>query len=259
MNTPPQNQFEHAPENPDMQAQQLDRALLALETEIEGRKLAEGRLRENVEKYQAYIALSPVPLFISHVKGHYLEANPAACELTGHSLQELQGMSLADLVVPEDYDRVLKSMERLQPAQRLKTEFKICSKQGTQIDVEQHAVCLSAETIMSYWLDIRDRKETEVFLTACRDLVLSATDTTDPQNGFRKCLESTLKLAHLDSGGIYWFDEKKKGWNLISWAGLEPNSTMVAPPVVLTGDQPNNNKSIVLVPIQYRGEAGGLL
>jgi PAS domain S-box-containing protein len=44
---------------------------------------------------------SPSCVFLADATGHYLYANPRALELTGYALDELRGMSFADLASPE--------------------------------------------------------------------------------------------------------------------------------------------------------------
>ena len=59
-------------------------------------------LRESEQRYRRCIEQSPYGIFFVDRSGRYREVNEAACKLTGYSRDELLGMSVSQLLAPED-------------------------------------------------------------------------------------------------------------------------------------------------------------
>ena len=58
-------------------------------------------LKESESKWRSYVDGAPYGIFIADSKGRLVEANPAACALSGYSRQELLGMGVRDLLAQE--------------------------------------------------------------------------------------------------------------------------------------------------------------
>lgn len=50
-------------------------------------------------------------IFISDSQGHYLDVNPAGCTMLGYSRDEMTGLSIADVVAPDELARIPEELE----------------------------------------------------------------------------------------------------------------------------------------------------
>jgi len=81
--------------------------------DITERKRAEEALRKSEKKWRSYVQNAPFGVFITDVDGRYVEVNPAACEITGYSEEELLTMSIPDLMPPGSEQENLSHFQRL--------------------------------------------------------------------------------------------------------------------------------------------------
>ncbi|MFQ6008034.1 MAG: PAS domain S-box protein, partial [Candidatus Zixiibacteriota bacterium] len=81
--------------------------------DITKRKRAEQALRESEERYRRLVELSPMAIGI-HSEGKLIYANPAALKMFGATpLDTARGMSVFDLVHPDDHETVKKRLQQL--------------------------------------------------------------------------------------------------------------------------------------------------
>ena len=80
---------------------ELERANADLRTEIAGRKLVEGALRESEDRYRDLVEHSQDLICTHDLEGRLLSVNPWAANVLGYSQEELLRRNLQDLVAPE--------------------------------------------------------------------------------------------------------------------------------------------------------------
>jgi PAS domain S-box-containing protein len=127
---------------------------------IEGLRSAEA-LRESGELYRAYFTASPVALFVSDAGGRYLEANGAACALTGYTREELVGMSIADLLAGDDTRAIAERLVGLLGLGSGRNEVRIRRKDGAERHCLVHASPVGSDRLLGLLLDITDHREAE--------------------------------------------------------------------------------------------------
>jgi diguanylate cyclase (GGDEF)-like protein/PAS domain S-box-containing protein len=76
-------------------------------------------------------------IWTSQLDGRYLYANPAALAMTGHTLDELQTMTIADLVLPEEREHLGRHLATLQMTGTVDRDiWRLRRKDGGQVEVE---------------------------------------------------------------------------------------------------------------------------
>jgi PAS domain S-box-containing protein len=118
-------------------------------------------LRESRELYRAYFTSSPIALFVSDARGRYLEANGAACALTGYTHDELVGMSIAELLAGDDTSALAERLVGLLALGAGRNEVRIRRKDGSVRHCLVHASPIGADRLLGLLLDITDRREAE--------------------------------------------------------------------------------------------------
>ena len=132
--------------------------------DITEREQMEKALRESEEKHRTYVENAPYGIFIVDSNGKYVDANPAACLMTGYSREELLSMSVPELASPESRPENLGSFDRLRETGKVQTEVILRRKDGTDFHSSLEAVALSGNRFMAFCSDITERKQAEEML-----------------------------------------------------------------------------------------------
>jgi PAS domain S-box-containing protein len=159
--------------------------LWKLNKDILLRKVAEEEIRTSEQKHRRLIEDAGVTLFTADLKGLFSYVSSRCYELTGYTVEELAGVSFANLVAADWVERVTDQY-MLQVAERQTEsdlEFPIITKTGRRKWVEQHAVLLYNESGQPYGFqcvvkDINAKKEAEEKLKKSEELARTVLDNT---------------------------------------------------------------------------------
>lgn len=121
------------------------------------RRQAEQALGETRSRLQALLDHAQDAFLLADDEGHYIDANSAACVLTGYSYAELLRLSVYDLTPPADRPKLPNAWQLFIQAGTWRSEFTILRKDGGTVPVELNAVA---------------RIEPGVHLSALRDISL---------------------------------------------------------------------------------------
>jgi len=137
---------------------------LASVNDVTDRKRAEDRLRSSKSKYSNYMANAPDGVFVTNEKGRYLEANRAACLMTGYKEEELLQMSISDLLSVESLESGLANFRRLIETGKSKGEGQFNHKDGSKRCWLVDTVKLSQTRYLGFAKDVTERKEVDAQL-----------------------------------------------------------------------------------------------
>lgn len=119
----------------------------------------EQELRESREQYRSLFEHSRDAAFVVSPNGHYLEVNPAACDMLGYSRAELLNRCIAMPSSQKDLDRT--SFGRLLVSGSFLGEEQMTAKDGRVIPVEISASRLPDGTYLGLVRDTTERKRAE--------------------------------------------------------------------------------------------------
>ena len=126
----------------------------------------ESALRGAVAYTRAAIEQAPDAIFTADLSGRYTEVNEAACALLGYSRTELLGMTINDLIPPDEVRRLAAERQRmLNPGNIEITEWRLRRKDGTSVPVEVSANILDDGRWQAIVRDISERKRVESVLS----------------------------------------------------------------------------------------------
>ena len=104
--------------------------------EITERKQAEEALRQSEEHYRGVFETVPDSVLVIDVPGRIRDANPAACEKHGYTLEEFVELSLEAIIPSEYHPQVGRAIEAVQKGEIFVTEAMHRRKDGSTFDVE---------------------------------------------------------------------------------------------------------------------------
>lgn len=126
--------------------------------QVKARIQAEEVLRESEERFKGYISHAPEAIFVINADGRFIEANNAACDMTGFSTAELLTMLLIDLVAPEGLTAFQTGFDQLKATGQLVAEIRLRCKSGVIIWVSLKAVPVTATRYLVFCSDITETK-----------------------------------------------------------------------------------------------------
>jgi len=151
-----------------------------------GRRIETQRLIASVA--EAYFTSSPLALFVSDARGRYLEANGAACALTGYPHDQLVTLSLGELLAGDDALQLAERLLDLITVGSGSNEIRIQRRDGKLRSCLAHGSLVSEERVLWLLLDVTDRKEAEQKLR-------------DSEERFRGLSEAAFEAIVVHDGG----------------------------------------------------------
>ncbi len=148
--------------------------------DITERKRVEDALRRSEQKYRNYIDNAPNGIFIADERGHYLEVNQAACELTGYSRAELLARGIRDTTPPENLTEALADFVKLARTGHTSAQAPFITKDGQRRYWSIEAIKLSDTRFLGFVQDITDQRHArEALRKSERELQLTLDATTE--------------------------------------------------------------------------------
>lgn len=136
---------------------QLLEALLGCARILHGEK----RRQASEAKYRQIMEQASDGIFISDLKGRYLDVNPKGCQMLGFNREEILGFGIHDLVPPSWREQVEPHIEEVLQAGQLMLESQLLCKNGTYLEVEVSVGVMDNNLLLATVRDISERKRTE--------------------------------------------------------------------------------------------------
>lgn len=125
-------------------------------------------LSEIVQQYKSLFEHTPDAIYLKDITGCYTSFNPACEKLTGYSVNEMMKLTLSDLVLPEDYERVRNHVRQALKGKPQHFETAIVRKNGEIVQVKVSYIPIIYEEritgIYGIAKDITEYKKTDELL-----------------------------------------------------------------------------------------------
>jgi len=115
-------------------------------------------LDANRAHVRALVEQAPDGVFIADLHGRYTDVNSAACRLLGYTRDELIGKTIADLIPPEDVERLTRTKNSLLAGGVTVSEWTLRRKDGSYVAVEVSAKIFPDGRWQAMVRDISERK-----------------------------------------------------------------------------------------------------
>jgi PAS domain S-box-containing protein/putative nucleotidyltransferase with HDIG domain len=138
-----------------------------LSVEITERKKELEKIKEISERYRTLFDRSMDCVYLHNLEGRFIDANRAALNLLGYTIEEITSLNFASLLSPDQIPKALRVMEEIKNVgfQKDVSEFRLRNKNGEDRYVETNSSLFYHEgkpyAIQGIARDITQRKETE--------------------------------------------------------------------------------------------------
>ncbi|HVH10552.1 MAG TPA: PAS domain S-box protein [Gemmatimonadales bacterium] len=134
---------------------------LALKEDVTDRHTAEEALRASEVYHRTILENIGDAVFIVDATGHFLDANPRACDLTGYTRDELLARTVADTYPPEQRDVAAERVSLAASGSAVVVERPVVRKDGKVVVVEANAHPLASGRMVVTMRDVTKRRELE--------------------------------------------------------------------------------------------------
>jgi PAS domain S-box-containing protein len=170
-----------------------------VQTDITEHKRAVEALRQSEERFRSIFEHAGTGIVIADLEGRLQSNNPAFSEMLGYSTEELRGLSVSELVHPEDRGANLLSCRRLlaQEIPSIEIMNRAIAKDGTSRWLHKHITLLCDAagkpfSTLALVTDMTERKRTEMALR-------------ESEERFRGIYENAgTGIAIMDLDGRFW-------------------------------------------------------
>jgi two-component system cell cycle sensor histidine kinase/response regulator CckA len=186
-------------------------AIFGTMIDITERKSAEQALRESEAKFRAVADTATSAIYI-HDNERFLYVNRASEEISGYRSGELLGLSVFNLVHPEDRQLTIERARARQHGDEVPTryEFRILTKDGQTrwLDFSAtHVLFEGKDAILATAFDITERKRVEQIQAALYRIAERANSTVDLGQFFQSIHETVAELMYARNLFIALYDE----------------------------------------------------
>jgi PAS domain S-box-containing protein len=182
----------------------LEKANLALQTEVAEHQRAEESLRESEERFSGAFEHAPIGVALVSPSGRWLKVNREVCDLVGYSEEELLTRTFQDLTHPDDLEADLEHVRRLLAGEvrSYQIEKRYIHQRGHVVPALLNVSLVRDERgrpryFISQIQDITERKQAEEALAYERDLLRTLLDNSpdliyfkDAHSRFIKCSQA---------------------------------------------------------------------
>jgi formate hydrogenlyase transcriptional activator len=140
------------------------RGAVAAALDVTEQVRAEAALRTSEEHFRLLVEQAPNGIFLVDSQGKYLDVNSAGAEMLGYARDEILRLSIADMVAPEEIERIPRELQALIEKGTLRSEWKVRRKDGSFFPGEVSGRRLSDGRLQGILCDISDRKRAEEIL-----------------------------------------------------------------------------------------------
>jgi PAS domain S-box-containing protein len=170
--------------------------ILEMGLDITERKKAEEYLRLSENRYRLLMEQAADGIILMDINMNTIDVNTAACWITGYAREEMLGMNARALMVSDDIENTLLSLNRAISGETVRENRNLIRKEGHIVTVEASVKMIESDMIQVIFRDITERKERESRIHVTDTLLGLYAKTTSRQ----EYLESVVQVIHDWSG-----------------------------------------------------------
>jgi PAS domain S-box-containing protein len=195
-------------------------------TDITTRRAAERALRESEalraseDRYRGLAEQVVDGILITDPTGRPLDANRAACDLWGYTLDELKTLRPEDTFSVEQLPRLSETFRRLATGEIVRSEWHFRRKDGSVFVGETVGRQLPDGRLQAVVRDITERKESEEVQRRLHQLAMLPLNNANVEEVLGAIVEIAIAVGHADFGNIQLLDQQFSRLRIVAQRGF---------------------------------------
>ena len=177
-------------------------------------------LRTSEDRYRDLAEQAIDGLLVTDSSGRPLDANRAACDLMGYSLEELRTLGPEDIVTADEGPRLPGLFERLRDGHIVRDEWRLRRKDGSIFVGEVAGRQLPDGRLQAVVRDVSERKEAEEAQRKLHQLAVLSLDKVNLEQVLGAIVEAAIAITHADFGTIQLLDEESSHLRIVAQRGF---------------------------------------
>jgi PAS domain S-box-containing protein len=178
-------------------------------------------LRASEDRYRGLAEQVPEGIIITDAQGRPLDANRAACDLYGYTLDELKTLSPEDTFDAAELPRLSEVWQRLAKGEVVRSEWRFRRKDGSVFTGETVGRQLRDGRLQAVVRDVTERKEVEDVQRRLHALAMMPVDASNMREVLRAILDVAIDIAHADFGTLQLLDLESQVQRIVAQRGFQ--------------------------------------
>jgi PAS domain S-box-containing protein len=176
-------------------------------------------LRASEDRYRGLAEQVVDGIFVADAEGRCVDANSAACELLGYTLDELRALRIEDVLVADERPRLLDQLQHLGSRQVVRSEWRFRRSNGSVFTGELVGRQLPDGRLQGVVRDVTERKEAEEVQRRLHQLVMLPLEAK-MEDVLVAVLDMAIDITHADFGNIKLLDPRTSRLNIAACRGF---------------------------------------
>ncbi|HET9831110.1 MAG TPA: PAS domain S-box protein [Vicinamibacterales bacterium] len=176
-------------------------------------------LRASEDRYRGLAEQVVDGIIITDPQGRPLDANRAACDMLGYTLDELTTRGPEDLLATEEIPRVQDMFRRRPSGNIVREEFRLRRKNGSVFTAEIAGRRLRDGRLQAVVRDVTERTETENVQRRLHHLAMLPLEAK-VEDVLLEIVDTAIDVAHADFGNIQLLDPKTSTLRIAAQRGF---------------------------------------
>ena len=179
-------------------------------------------LRASEERYRGLAEQVVDGIVVTSGKGQVLDANRAACDMFGYTLDEVKGLSTKEGIAAEDLPKLQATLERFATEPILRDEWQLKRKDGSVFTGEVVGRQLPDGRVQAVVRDITERKQAEELQRRLHEIAMLPLNKATVEEMLGAIVETAIAIADADFGNIQLMDHESSTLRIVAQRGFPP-------------------------------------
>jgi len=176
-------------------------------------------LRASEDRYRGLAEQVVDGIIVTNAQGRPMDANRAACDMLGYTLDELTTLGPEDLLSTEEIPRVQEMFRHRPSGNIVREELRLRRKNGSVFTAEVAGRQLNDGRLQAVVRDVTERKKTEDVQRRLHRLAMLPLGAT-VEDVLTEILDTAIDVAHADFGNIQLLDPKTSTLHIAAHRGF---------------------------------------
>ena len=201
---------------PDGQVEEV----VLIHHDLTDRTAAEDAMRQSQQRLETLFEHAQDAILLADDTGRYVDANPAACVLTGYDRPSLLNRSVFDLAPPGDRPAIERAWEQFLRDGRQTGDLQIRHRDGETVDVDFRAVAnIQPGLHLSVIRDARDRKRVIRRLEGLYVVSAALSEALTQEDVARVTVEQGIEALGASAGSLGLLTQEGTHLEMVGWHG----------------------------------------